>query len=242
MFKDYSGETEEDAINTAIEDLHIERADFDVEVLKTVKKGLFKKGSVSIRVYVGEHNDNPKVSEFDDEEKFEDFGKEDENVQKNTSSNPLPETEVEENVVNFLIELVEKTGFERVQFEITSRDDDKLTIALISEDSALLIGKHGQNLDAIQVIVNAYYLQLKDNSYKRIVLDTENYRLRREENLVKTAYYVARRVRSSKKSALLEPMNSYERRIVHRALDEFPGVRTESEGEGAIKTIRIIPE
>lgn len=242
MFKDYSGETEEDAINTAIEDLHIERADFDVEVLKTVKKGLFKKGSVSIRVYVGEHNDNPKVSEFDDEEKFEDFEKEDENVQKNTSSNPLPETEVEENVVNFLIELVEKTGFERVQFEITSRDDDKLTIALISEDSALLIGKHGQNLDAIQVIVNAYYLQLKDNSYKRIVLDTENYRLRREENLVKTAYYVARRVRSSKKSALLEPMNSYERRIVHRALDEFPGVRTESEGEGAIKTIRIIPE
>ena len=81
--------------------------------------------------------------------------------------------------MNFLIELVNKTGFEKVQFEITSREDDKLTVALISDDSALLIGRHGQNLDAIQVIVNAYYLQLKDNSYKRIVLDSENYRIRR---------------------------------------------------------------
>ena len=241
MFKDYVGETEEDAINTAIEDLHIERADFDVEVLKTVKKGLFKKGSVTIRVYVGEHNDSPKLTEFTDEEPYENIGIE-ESFVKNTSSNPLPENEIEEKVVNFLIELVNKTGFEKVQFEITSRDVDNLTVALISDDSALLRGRHGQKLDAIQVIVNAYYLQLKDNSYKRIVLDSENYRIRREESLVKTAYYVARRVRASGKSALLEPMNSYERRIVHRALDEFPGVKTESEGEGAIKTIRVIPE
>ena len=102
MFKDYVGETEEDAINTAIEDLHIERADFDVEVLKTVKKGLFKKGSVTIRVYVGEHNDSPKLTEFTDEEPYENIGIEESYV-KNTSSNPLPENEIEEKVVNLKI-------------------------------------------------------------------------------------------------------------------------------------------
>ena len=83
---------------------------------------------------------------------------------------------------------------------------------------------------------------MNDNTYKRVVLDAENYRNRKEDSIIKTAYYVAKRVKATKHSALLEPMNSYERRLVHRALDNFDGVRTESEGEGAIKTIRVIPE
>lgn len=247
MFKDYEGETEEEAINTAIEDLHIERADFDVEVLESVKKGLLRKPRVKIRVYVGENNDDSStLSHFNDSEdetfQSSSHSKENEENKKEVSTNPLPEGEIEEKVVDFLVTLAKKVGFDRIQFEISSRDDDKLTIMLLSDDSALLIGRHGQNIDALQVIVNAYYLCLKDSTYKRIVLDTENYRERREESIIKTAYYVAKRVRATKRSALLEPMNSYERRLVHRALDDFNGVRTESEGEGAIKTIRIIPE
>ena len=243
MFKDYVGETEEDAINKAIDDLHIERADFDVEVLETNKKGLFKKGSVKIRVYVGDNaDDEAGISQFSKEDDSpNDINIEHSNVKK-VSTSPMPENDLEEKIVDFLVELASKVGFDDIQFEIASREDEKLTITLICNDSALLIGKHGQNLDALQVIVNAYYSQMKDNTFKRIVLDAENYRTRKEDSIIRTAYYVARRVRATKHSALLEPMNSYERRLVHRALDDFPGVRTESEGEGAIKTIRVIPE
>ena len=242
MFKDYSGETEEDAINKAIDDLHIEREDFDVEVLESSKKGFFKKGFVKIRVYVGENNaDEGGLSQFaKSDEPIE--VKEEEHVQKNVSSSPFPENELEENIVDFLVELASQVGFTGLQFEIASREDEKLTITLICDDSALLIGRHGQNLDALQVIVNAFYLKMNDNTYKRVVLDAENYRNRKEDSIIKTAYYVAKRVKATKHSALLEPMNSYERRLVHRALDNFDGVRTESEGEGAIKTIRVIPE
>ena len=246
MFKDYEGETEEDAINKAIEDLHIERADFDVEVLETTKKGIFKKGNVKIRVYVGENNDDTQgISQFskEDDMSYESMvNSSDDSNNKKVSTSPMPENELEENIVDFLVQLASKVGFEDIQFEIASREDEKLTITLVCDDSALLIGKHGQNLDALQVIVNAYYAQMDDDTFKRVVLDTENYRTRKEDNIIRTAYYVARRVRSTKHSALLEPMNSYERRLVHRALDDFPGVRTESEGEGAIKTVRVIPE
>lgn len=244
MFKDYVGETEEDAINKAIDDLHIERADFDVEVLESTKKGLFRKGSVKIRVYVGENNDDTVgVSHFtkEDDTPYDDVHTEENNTKK-VSTSPMPENELEEKIVDFLVELASKVGFDDIQFEIASREDEKLTITLICDDSALLIGRHGQNLDALQVIVNAYYSQMNDNTFKRVVLDAENYRTRKEDSIIRTAYYVARRVRTTKHSALLEPMNSYERRLVHRALDDFPGVRTESEGEGAIKTIRVIPE
>lgn len=240
MFKDYVGETEEEAINLAIEDLHIERADFDVEVLENNKKSIFKKGSVKIRVYVGESEPSRRVSEFSKGEdagfeKYED--EEDEEI----NTNPFPEDENENRIVEFIAVLTEKMGF-KAKVEITSRTEDKINICLITDESALLIGRHGQTLDAMQVIANSYFSGDNDTGFKRIVLDSENYRVRREDNIIRGAFYVARKVRSTRKSALLEPMNSYERRLVHRALDDFPGVRTESEGEGLIKTIRVIPE
>lgn len=243
MFKDYIAETEEEAINDAIEDLHIERADFDVEVLETKKRSLFKKGYVKIRVYVGENDDNITVSHFQDDSnvKNDDFAKIENDAIHSAEVNASPQNELEVQILEFISLLLSKMGFD-AKLEISMRESDKISIAVISDNPEFIIGRHGQTLDALQVVINAYFSQEKGFPYKRIVLDAENYRERREESLVKNAYFLARRVRSTKRSVLLEPMNSYDRRLVHRALDDFPGVRTESEGNGPIKTIRIIPE
>ena len=74
----------------------------------------------------------------------------------------------------------------------------------------------------------------------RIILDTENYRVRREENLVHLAYTTADRVRSTRNSVLLEPMNPFERRLIHTTLNEIPDVETKSEGEGLYKQVRVL--
>ena len=71
-------------------------------------------------------------------------------------------------------------------------------------------------------------------------MDTENYRIRREETLVRLAYTTADKVRSSKKSILLEPMNPFERRLIHTTLNDIPDVETKSEGEGVYKQVRVI--
>ena len=73
----------------------------------------------------------------------------------------------------------------------------------------------------------------------RIILDTENYRIRREEALVRLAYTTADKVRTTKKSILLEPMNPFERRLIHTTLNDIPDVETKSDGDGLYKQVRV---
>ena len=123
--------------------------------------------------------------------------------------------------------------------EVDFRNDNKLGLNIDSVDSSILIGRKGKNLDAIQLIANVYAGNL-DPSIK-VVVDSENYRMRHEENIVRNAYRVAEQVKRSGKSKLLDPMNPFERRLVHTALNDFEGVDTKSEGEGLLKQVRIIP-
>jgi spoIIIJ-associated protein len=73
----------------------------------------------------------------------------------------------------------------------------------------------------------------------RVILDSENYRIRREESLVRLAYSVADKVRESRSSILLEPMNPFERRLIHTTLNDISDVETKSEGEGLYKQVRV---
>ena len=74
----------------------------------------------------------------------------------------------------------------------------------------------------------------------RVILDTENYRIRREESLVRLAYNMADKVRQTHRSVLLEPMNPFERRLIHTTLNDIPDIETKSDGEGLYKQVRII--
>jgi len=223
MYKDFEGRTEEEARNKAIEELDLSGSDFDVEVMEVVKKGLFKKPSCRIRVYYGEDGD-----ERDVEEDAADRGKESLEAENDT----------ERKVIEFLNTLIEKMGYEG-EATISYRRESKIGIDIESPDSSYIIGRKGRNLDAIQLITNVYAGNLDPDI--KIVVDSENYRMRHEEQIIRNAYRVADQVKRSGKSRLLDPMNPFERRLVHTALNEYDGVETKSEGEGLYKQVRILP-
>ena len=233
MTYEYEGKTEKEAIEKAASELGLEKDQFDVEILESQKKSLFKNGYVKIRVHTVDSQNNVSP-EFD--------GK----VPNATSrasnpsivSNPMPQDEFEQNLVDFTKNLIEKMGYE-VAVEIMFREDKKIGIKLTSSSSSILIGRKGKNLDALQLIVNVYAGHLGREDV-RVILDTENYRIRREESLVRLAYVTADKVRQKKTSMLLEPMNPFERRLIHTTLNDISDVETKSEGEGLYKQVRVI--
>ena len=150
----------------------------------------------------------------------------------------MPQDEFEQKIIEFIQNVIEKMGYD-VKVNVSFREEKKLNIKLESSYSSILIGRKGKNLDALQLLANIYAGRLGHEEI-RIILDTENYRIRREETLVRLAYTTADKVRSSKKSILLEPMNPFERRLIHTTLNDIPDVETKSEGEGVYKQVRVI--
>ncbi len=112
----------------------------------------------------------------------------------------------------------------------TSFEDDVLSVEMIGDDMGMLIGKRGQTLDALQYLVSLVVNKGKA-SYVRVKLDTEDYRNRRKATLENLAKNIAFKVKKTHKPVYLEPMNPYERRIIHSALQNDPFVTTHSEGE-----------
>ena len=225
MTYEFEGKTEKEAIEKAAIELNLERDQFDVEILETQKNSLFKKGYVKIRVHT-----------LDDEKTSFGFKEREENFTR-IVSDPLPQSEFEQKLIEFIKNVVEKMGYD-VKVEVTYREDKKLGIKMDSSYSSILIGRKGKNLDALQVLANIYAGRLGHEEI-RVILDTENYRIRREETLVRLAYNTADKVRLSKKSILLEPMNPFERRLIHTTLNDIPDVETKSEGDGLYKQVRV---
>jgi spoIIIJ-associated protein len=122
--------------------------------------------------------------------------------------------------------------------EVMSREEGKVGLRIVSPSSSILIGRKGKNLDALQLLANVYAGR-QGHEETRVILDSENYRIRREEALVRLAYTTADRVRSTRGSMLLEPMNPFERRLIHTTLNDIGDVDTKSEGEGLYKQVRV---
>lgn len=228
MTYEYEGKTEKEAIEMAANELGLERDQFDVEILETQKNSLFKKGYVKIRVHT--LADNDKGSSFG--------GKSTEENHSRVYADPLPQGEFEQKLIEFIQNVIEKMGYD-VKVEVSYREEKKLGLKLESAHSSILIGRKGKNLDALQLLANIYAGRLGHEEV-RVILDTENYRIRREESLVRLAYTTADKVRSSKNSILLEPMNPFERRLIHTTLNDIPDVETKSEGEGVYKQVRVL--
>ena len=228
MTYEYEGKNEKEAIENAANALGLERDQFDVEILESQKNSLFKKGYVKIRVHTLE-DENTSV----DGEKS--------NYEEKHSrivADPLPQGEFEEKLIEFIQSIVEKMGYE-AKVSVVYREEKKVGIKLESKNSSILIGRKGKNLDALQFLANIYAGRLGHEDV-RVILDTENYRIRREETLVRLAYNTADKVRSTHNSFLLEPMNPFERRLIHTTLNDIPDVETKSEGEGVYKQVRVI--
>ena len=225
MTYEFEDKNEKEAIEKAVAELGLERDQFDVEIIETQKKSLFKAGYVKIRVHTVSDTTVSKSSESV------------ENTRR-SYANPLAQDEFEQKLLDFVSETITKMGYE-VTVEIAFREEKKVGIKLTSSSSSILIGRKGKNLDALQLLANVYAGHLGREDV-RVILDTENYRVRREENLVHLAYNTADKVRSSRQSILLEPMNPFERRLIHTTLNDIPDVETISEGEGLYKQVRVI--
>lgn len=124
---------------------------------------------------------------------------------------------------------------------VYNTSDGSLTIDFSGGDMGILIGKRGQTLDSLQYLTGLVINKGK-NSYVKVKLDTENYRARRKETLENLARGIASKVRKTRKAVVLEPMNPYERRIIHSTLQGNHYVETVSEGEDPYRHIVVKPK
>lgn len=158
------------------------------------------------------------------------FGSKDAVVLVKKNFNPEKEAET------FLKEVFLSMGL-IVQIK-TELKEKHLFVELTGDDMGILIGKRGQTLDALQYLVNLV-VNKKSPYYISVMLDTENYRQRRKETLESLAFNLAKKVKHTKKNVVLEPMNPYERRIIHSALQNDRFVTTFSEGEEPYRNVVI---
>src|SRR4029077_11100046 len=127
-----------------------------------------------------------------------------------------------------------------VQIEETSNEGGNRTLQIYTEESGRLIGRNGETLEAIQFLLNRL-LQAREKDAEKVIVDCEHYRSMREDRIVQRVRELAKRVRITGRSLQLEPMNSYERRLVHNAFKDDPEVATWSPSDSArIKQITLL--
>ncbi len=230
-YVEFTGKTVEEAVEKGLEELGLSRENAEIRVLEEGKKKLF--GSVKARVEIA--------------------AKTDENVEAETSVEE--EVKEENSAVSAPVALENATDGERTVvfleglfklLHITActelvSEGDKVEINVTAANTYSVIGKHGVMLDAIQTLAGAVANTGRED-YKRVVVDCENYRENRENTLNKLAENLAQKAIRLGKKLQLEPMNPYERRIIHAALSEREGVSTQSEGKEPNRYIVIIPD
>ncbi len=137
-----------------------------------------------------------------------------------------------------LIEILKRMG---LAVQVSVREDaDEVVLDVAGEDAGRVIGKKGQTLDALQFLINKIVNRFPEGR-RHIVLDSGDYRLRRENGLVSMARREAKRAVQQSRIITLEPMSPRDRRVIHLSLAKFPGVSTRSDGQGAERRVRIIP-
>lgn len=192
---------------------------------------MFKKGHAKIRVHV---DDSLRTNIRNNSEQSE----EDQNLEESKDLRTFEDiSDGAEKTRLFIQTLVEKIGYD-CSVSLIACDKKHFSYRINSKDAAMLIGKKGKNLDSIQLLANVYAGAI-GHSCARVSVDCESYRMRREELLVRMAYDIADKVRMTKKSQLLEPLNPYERRIIHTTLNAVNDIETKSEGNGLYKQVRV---
>ena len=140
----------------------------------------------------------------------------------------IEKREVVKDIKDYLVNLLKNMGYS-VNIEIKNKEEVPKYV-IFSDNDALLIGKNGKNLKALSTVVNGYLNTELGRTYK-FIIDVNEYKEKREHNLERLAKRIAREVATTKVDAKLDPMNSYERRIIHNILGNNKRVYTESEGE-----------
>ena len=224
-YMEFTGKTVDDAVEKGLKELGISKENADIKVLEEGKKKLF--GSIKARVEIA-----VKCEEKAEEKCCCDKAVKTETCVKEGSSDG-------ERTVAFLEGLFDLLNITACT-ELVA-EGEKVEINVTAANTTSIIGKHGAMLDAIQTLAGAVANTGRDE-YKRVVVDCENYRENREATLNKLSENLAQKAIRLGKKIKLEPMNPYERRIIHAALSEREGVSTASEGKEPNRYIVIIPD
>ena len=260
QFIDVTGKTEEEAINRALEQLKLDRDDVSVEILERAKAGFLGLGScpAKVRVSYGEDEEPAAPAQPKAEKVREDKPKtEKPRTEKKPAEKPqrreepvkkelAPKTE-EAQTVKVPEDLGEEVNDERAQeirkflsgllqqMEVQAEvkvylpEKGRYKVFLEGQGLGAIIGRRGETLDAIQQLTN-YAVNTGSDKRIRIQMDAENYRAKREQSLESLAGKVAAKVAKYRRSVTLEPMNAYERHVIHTALQDVPNVTTYSTG------------
>ncbi len=241
-----SKKTVDEAITEACIQLGLASTDIEVEVIEKGSAGFLGIGAkqavikawkkeVPKKVEKVEKKEQPKVEVVKEElPVVEDVSEE---VSEKEEKLAEVEPQTKEACEKFLYDVLKTMGME---VSITSEidEDGALSINMEGDNMGILIGKRGQTLDSLQYLTNRVANKMQDG-YVRVKLDTENYRQRRKETLENLAKNIAHKVKRTKKAVSLEPMNPYERRIIHSALQGDKYVSTHSEGEEPYRRVVV---
>ena len=204
-----TGRSEDAAIQNALAQLGLDRDSVSVEVLERARSGFLGIGSSPAKVKV--------TYEVPDEE--------------TPAQQPVPPAkagELEDRVRDFLTGLLEQMGVQ-AKVVIAPRGENGIYVTLEGPKLGALIGHRGETLDAIQQLTN-YSVNRGRTHRVRVHIDAENYRAKREESLKRLANKVAAKVVKYRRNITLEPMNAYERHVIHETLQDYPDVITYSTG------------
>ena len=257
-FIDVTGKTEEEAIQNALRQLGLDRDDVSVEILERAKSGFLGLGScpAKVRVSYGPEEEEaapaesaPEIREERKEErpkppKAEKKTRQDRKpteaqaapAEKKPAEQPAPAADLGEEVDDekaqairkFLSGLLEQME-SSAEIRIYLPEKGRYKVILEGKNLGALIGRRGETLDAIQQLTS-YAVNRSGNGRVRVQLDAENYREKREQSLQHLARKVAAKVTKYRRSVTLEPMNAYERHVIHTALQDVPCVTTYSTG------------
>ena len=211
--------TEDEAIAAALAELGMDRDDVSVEIVERAKSGFLGIGASPAVIRVSYEAPDP--------------------VEEKAPAAPVAEpvkaaaTEEDENpdyaaIRQFLSGLLERMGV-KAEIEISTRENGGINVNLSGNGMGAIIGRRGETLDAIQHLTN-YAVNRGSEKHLHISVDAENYRSKREESLTRLAEKMAEKAIKYKRSMALEPMNSYERHVIHTALQNYEGVTTSSTG------------
>ena len=162
-------------------------------------------------------------------------------IEKNEPVSADRQEKAKADAVKFLTDVFKAMKLEAVVNVEFDAAENELSIDVKAEDMGVLIGKRGQTLDSLQYIVSLA-INKDSNEYVKVKLDSENYRLRRKETLENLARNIASKVKRTGRQVSLEPMNSFERRIIHSALQGDPDCETFSEGNDPYRKVVVKPK
>ena len=260
-----SAKTVDDAINEGLIRLGTTRDKMDVEVLEKESSGFLGfigRHDAKIRVRFKEVKPAPVPEKKTVKE--EKYAPAKSNVETKTEEKPVADIqrkpkkkfdEIEKiepvsadrqekaktDAIKFLTDVFKAMKLEAVVNVEFDAAENELSIDVKAEDMGVLIGKRGQTLDSLQYIVSLA-INKDSNEYVKVKLDSENYRLRRKETLENLARNIASKVKRTGRQVSLEPMNSFERRIIHSALQGDPDCETFSEGNDPYRKVVVKPK